>query len=428
MISSKEIRQLDLTVTQNGYNTKEVDSVLSECALTIDAYQKENEELYRKMELLAAKIEEYRLEENAIKTALVTAEKMAEKIKKESNDEATELLEKSRQEADSTVSSAKTEADKIISSAREYSSTLIEDKTNEASEIITNAQNKANEAINSAKIVAQDILDQAKQISEDLISKSKAEKEAYEILTNTIKNDAKEFIEKVKALYNAELEALNSANLETSDEDTKQAQKDVDDIDDDVSSLKEEIEDVSSSIPDEVVIEPTQDEKIEVEQEVEEAEASQESQDDFEIIDDEPEQKEIEPMTFEPEIEQEEVKEAEETQSEELNEPAIIELDDEDEEDDELTDPMAAVEAFSKTSVTPVSADARTVTEITDEADMQSQSSLFDDETSLPFESYFNVKREDAHTDKSQVISLVPPEEDEEDDEPRFRGFFKKKK
>lgn len=416
MISSKEIRQLDLTVTQNGYNTKEVDSVLSECALTIDAYQKENEELYRKMELLAAKIEEYRLEENAIKTALVTAEKMAEKIKKESNDEATELLEKSRQEADSTVSSAKTEADKIISSAREYSSTLIEDKTNEASEIITNAQNKANEAINSAKIVAQDILDQAKQISEDLISKSKAEKEAYEILTNTIKNDAKEFIEKVKALYNAELEALNSANLETSDEDTKQAQKDVDDIDDDVSSLKEEIEDVSSSIPDEVVIESTQDEKIEVEQEVEEAEASQESQDDFEIIDDEPK------------IEQKEVEEAEETQSEELNEPAIIELDDEDEEDDELTDPMAAVEAFSKTSVTPVSADARTVTEITDEADMQSQSSLFDDETSLPFESYFNVKREDAHTDKSQVISLVPPEDDEEDDEPRFRGFFKKKK
>ena len=416
MISSKEIRQLDLTVTQNGYNTKEVDSVLSECALTIDAYQKENEELYRKIELLAANIEEYRLEENAIKTALVTAEKMAEKIKKESNDEATELLEKSRQEADSTVSSAKTEADKIISSAREYSSTLIEDKTNEASEIITNAQNKANEAINSAKIVAQDILDQAKQISEDLISKSKAEKEAYEILTNTIKNDAKEFIEKVKALYNAELEALNSANLETSDEDTKQAQKDVDDIDDDVSSLKEEIEDVSSSIPDEVVIESTQDEKIEVEQEVEEAEASQESQDDFEIIDDEPK------------IEQEEVKEAEETQSEELNEPAIIELDDEDEEDDELTDPMAAVEAFSKTSVTPVSADARTVTEITDEADMQSQSSLFDDETSLPFESYFNVKREDAHTDKSQVISLVPPEDDEEDDEPRFRGFFKKKK
>ena len=429
MISSKEIRQLDFAVTQNGYNTKEVDSVINECALTIDAYQKESEELYHKMELLASKIEEYRLEENAIKTALVTAEKMAEKIKKESNEESTALLEKSRQEADLTVSNAKAEADKIISSAREYSSTLIEDKTNEANEIITNAQNKANEAINSAKIVAQDILDQAKQISEDLISRSKAEKEAYEILTNTIKSDAKEFIEKVKSLYNAELDALNSANLDTSNEDTKQAQRDVDDIDDDVASLKEEIEDVSSSIPSEVVIEHIQEKAAENEQAYEITDEpeneSEDVQDDFEIIDDEPEQEEAEPMTLETETEPDEDESGDVLKAEKIDEPAIIELDD---DDDELTDPMAAVEAFSKTSVTPVSSDARTVTEITDEADMQSQSSLFDDETALPFESYFNVKREDAHTDKSQVISLVPPEDDEEDDEPRFRGFFKKKK
>lgn len=426
MISSKELRELDFAVTQNGYSVKEVDSVINECVITIDAYQNENDELYHKMELLAAKIEEYRLEENAIKTALVTAEKMAEKIKKESNEEATQLIEKSRQEADSTLANAKTEADKIISSAREYSSTLIEDKTNEANEIITNAQNKANEAINSAKIVAQDILDQAKQISDDLISKSKAEKEAYEILTNTIKADAKEFIEKVKALYNAELDALNSANLDTSDDDTRQAQKSVDDIDDDISSLKEEIEDVSSSIPDEVVIEPAQNEVKEVEPEDDDTDENEEEpESDFEIIDDEPVEEEQEQSEFEPEFEQEAEDEADEKTVEDLGEPAIIELDD----DDELTDPMAAVEAFSKTSVTPVSPSAHTIAEITDEADMEQQSSLFDDETALPFESYFNVKRDDAHTDKSQVISLVPPEDDDDDDnEPRFRGFFKKKK
>ena len=248
-------------------------------------------------------------------------------------------------------------------------------------------------------------------------------------MTNTIKSDAKEFIEKVKSLYNAELEALNSANLDTSNEDTKQAQRDVDDIDDDVASLKEEIEDVSSSIPSEVVIEHIQEKAAENEQANEitdEPENENEDvQGDFEIIDDEPEQEKSEPMTLETETEPDEDESGDVLKAEKIYEPAIIELDD---DDDELTDPMAAVEAFSKTSVTPVSSDARTVTEITDEADMQSQSSLFDDETALPFESYFNVKREDAHTDKSQVISLVPPEDDEEDDEPRFRGFFKKKK
>ena len=58
---------------------------------------------------------------------------------------------------------------------------------------------------------------------------------------------------------------------------------------------------------------------------------------------------------------------------------------------------------------------------------MDDQESLFDDDDQLPFESYFNVKREDVHNDKSQTISLIPPEDDE-DDEPKFKGFFKKKK
>lgn len=408
MISSKEIRQIDLVVVENGYSQKEVDSLLSEVADTIDAYQKENEELYHKLEVLATKIEEYRQEENAIKTALVTAEKMAERIKAESNETANNLISSSQETAKNTIDDANTEADKIVSNARDYTSKLINDKTNEANDIITNAQNKANDAINSAKIVAQDILDQAKQISEDLISKSKAEKEAYEILTNTIKADAKEFIEKVKALYNEELEALNSANLDTNSEPTEEAQQGLDDISDDVSSLVEEIEEVSSSIPEPVVLE-----EIPVQEADEEASApEQEVEQEEEQVADETEN--------EPELE-------ESTADEFVNiveysdEPAIIEL----EEDEEITDPMEAVQAFSKDSFTPISS-TPTVNEITDEADMEEQSSLFD-EAQLPFESYFNVKRDDAHNDKSQVISLVPPEEDAEE-ESKFRGFFKKKK
>ena len=46
----------------------------------------------------------------------------------------------------------------------------------------------------------------------------------------------------------------------------------------------------------------------------------------------------------------------------------------------------------------------------------------------LGFENYFNVNTKDAHFDKTQTISLIPPEDDEDDDEPKFKGFFKKKK
>lgn len=56
------------------------------------------------------------------------------------------------------------------------------------------------------------------------------------------------------------------------------------------------------------------------------------------------------------------------------------------------------------------------------------EDSLFEQEgEAMPFENYFNVKKEDVRTD--ETISLIPPEEeDEEEDSSRFKGFFKKKK
>ena len=39
MISSKELRQKDLEITQNGYNIAEVDALMAESAATIDAYE-----------------------------------------------------------------------------------------------------------------------------------------------------------------------------------------------------------------------------------------------------------------------------------------------------------------------------------------------------------------------------------------------------
>ena len=88
---------------------------------------------------------------------------------------------------------------------------------------------------------------------------------------------------------------------------------------------------------------------------------------------------------------------------------------------------MEAVEAFSQNEITPIEKSA--VPEISEDADMENDESLFDEGDQLPFENYFNINREDVHNDKSQTISLIPPEDDEdEDDEPKFKGFFKKKK
>lgn len=418
MISAKDLKNVDLAVANSGYVTKDVDKLLNEAANTIEAYQRENKELYHKLEVLASKIEEYRSEEDAIKTTLVTAQKMADKIKKESKDAAALLIESSEAEAKQKMDTANTEAEAIVRKARDYSANLINNKTNEANEIISTAQTKANEAINSSKVVAQDILDQAKAISTDLISKSKAEKEAYEILISTIKNDAKSFVENLKKLYSDQLDVLNSSKLDTSSADADSAEKNVEDVHGDVSSLVDEVKEFSSAIPEEINIpeiphKEFDDSDVKVEKPVFNTPANAEEVE-------EPQQEELENNIDEV------VNNIVENQP---TEPPVITTDDEEfeEDDDEPLDPMEAVEAFSQNEITPIEKSA--VPEISEDADMENDESLFDEGDQLPFENYFNINREDVHNDKSQTISLIPPEDDEdEDDEPKFKGFFKKKK
>lgn len=427
MISSKELRQKDLEITQNGYNIAEVDALMAESAATIDAYEKQSGDLYHKLEVLAGKIEEYRQEEDAIKTALVTAQKMADKITKESNETASLLISKSEETAKDTVANAKAESDKIISSAREYSTNLIAEKTQQAEEITNKAQDKANEVIASAKVVAQDILDQAKQISDDLIAKSKAEKEAYEILSNTIKNDAKEFIEKVKSLYNNELDALNSAKLDKENDDTESEEKSIAEIDSEVSGLVDEIEEFTSSIPQPISSEESDDDTEDAEAEeaetLQEVIASDDAEDSEEEIEYEREEDNKEPAFDLNEIEYEEITDDDDEDdiTEDDEKPVI-------EEDDEPADPMEAVEAFSQNQITPIKSDSP-IPEISEDADMEDDDDLFDNSGELPFEAYFNVNQQDVHNDKSQTISLIPPEGDEDDEpQPKFKGIFKKKK
>ena len=395
MISANELREKKISNAQNGYSIAQMNDIMDEAADTIEAYTNENKELYHKLEVLAAKIEEYRASEDSIKTALITAQKMADKITGEANESADELLKSSEAQAKQTVDDANAQAEKLVSEARDYAAAIVKEKTDEADSLMASAEKKANDAINSSKIVAQDILDQAKEISDDLINKSKQEQQAYSALVNVLRSDAKAFVEKLKEMYTQQLEVLNSAKLEEALAES--ARQEVEEIHSEVNSLVDEIDEIESAIPEAVQL------SEETEEAVEEAPVAEEA---VEEID---------------EIEEIAVEETEEA------------VEEEEEIDEEPINPMQAVEAFSQDEITPIDKPAFSFSEIDEDAAMEEpqEASLFDDEAAQrPFESYFNVKKDDVHGDKTQTISLLPPEEDEEDakEESCFKGCFKKKK
>ena len=77
MITPSQIRQKKIsTVEGGGYDRNEVNELLLEVIESYEAVYAENKELYRKMEILANRIEEYRADKILLKTHLLRHKKL----------------------------------------------------------------------------------------------------------------------------------------------------------------------------------------------------------------------------------------------------------------------------------------------------------------------------------------------------------------
>lgn len=100
MYTLEEIRNITFTKTLGGYKTAEVDDFIDTCADTVEALVAENEDLKKKMEVLANKVLEYRNEEDSIRTALLTAQRMGDTVLREANHKASLILEDAKIKAE----------------------------------------------------------------------------------------------------------------------------------------------------------------------------------------------------------------------------------------------------------------------------------------------------------------------------------------
>jgi DivIVA domain-containing protein len=418
MITPSQIREKKIsTVESGGYDRDEVNELLLDIIESYEAIYDENKELYRKMEVLANRIEQYRADEDSIKTALITAQKMASQVTREAKEQADKALSESAASAQKTVVDAKEKADKIIGEARDYVASFTKEKSEAADEIVLEAQKKANEAIDSAKIVAGNALTQAKKLASEIVDKARAEKEYHTEIVAKLKTESKDFRSTLVGLYENQLEKLK---------DMIQVPESFDDENESIEKLENELNELIDNIT-QVVGDD--------EPEVNEAQQEEILEDDQPAVaEDEPQQ---EPELDEVEDVEDEIQEVEEetsdaqqfdTVEEELDEvdKIIDEIESNDTysplyeaEEEPITeeDVSNAIDAFSTDEITPIDESAKSIPVIDDEPEFES---------TMPFENYFHVKKESERT--NETISLIPPEDDDDDDNSKFKGFFKKKK
>ncbi|MDE6124665.1 MAG: DivIVA domain-containing protein [Eubacterium sp.] len=426
MITPNQIKEKELSTAAHGYDIDETNAFLNEIADSYSAIYAENKELYRKMEILAAKIVEYREQEDSIKEVLITAQKTASEVSKTAKDNADKIVSESTEKAEKTVSAAKAEAEKILSSARDYVANLTKEKTAAANEIATEAEKKAS-----------NILGKAKTASQELITKAKEEKEYHENLVSKLKEESEAFKVSLVSLYKAQLNKLNEMMSAPADSAKAAAEKELEAIENDLSDIDKKAEAAKEDVKDSVEKKAEPETKPEPQEKKSEAPAEKKEAETKPV-------QEQKPAPAEPEKKSEAAAPAAEKadsapapkEKAEPEEPTKIEVKNaEDIEDIKEIKPEEnkasmidvdihyAINAFSNDEITPI--EGHPVTEITEEPEMEPATKTENGEE-LPFETFFNVKQEGRTNEK---ISLIPPEDyDDEEEDLKFRGFFKKKK
>ena len=119
MLTAQEIKEKAFEkAVFGGYDMGSVDDFLEEAANDFTALQKENQTLRAKMKVLVDKIEEYRSTEDAMRLALVSAQKIGVQIESDARQKSDALLTDARQNADSMVSKAQSYADNLTKNAK----------------------------------------------------------------------------------------------------------------------------------------------------------------------------------------------------------------------------------------------------------------------------------------------------------------------
>jgi cell division initiation protein len=92
-----------------GYDANAVDEFLENAAADLSALSKENAMLKSKMKILVNKIEEYRSTEDAMRLALLSAQKFGAQLQNEAKENSEALLNEARAAATALVKNAKNE-------------------------------------------------------------------------------------------------------------------------------------------------------------------------------------------------------------------------------------------------------------------------------------------------------------------------------
>ena len=100
MITAKDVRNKRFEKAAFGYKQEEIDEFLSQLEAELDEMERDRIEANNKIQILADKVREYMKDEDALKDALLGAQKQGHQVIEEANEKAKQILAEAQAKAD----------------------------------------------------------------------------------------------------------------------------------------------------------------------------------------------------------------------------------------------------------------------------------------------------------------------------------------
>lgn len=168
-----------------GYKKEEVDEYLSEISMEILQNNKEKEELSKKLDILASKIQEYREDEDALKEALLGAQKQGNAVIAAAKEKSAEMIQEAQDKCDKMIA----DADALVAQKQAEAEKIIADALAEKQRIEDEATKKANDIHTEMEIQT--------EIDKEILARTKREAEDFRTHLIVEYTNHMEFIKKI---------------------------------------------------------------------------------------------------------------------------------------------------------------------------------------------------------------------------------------
>lgn len=219
MLTPEKVKNVSFQTTGRGsYRSDEVDEYVREVSASYEKVFKENGELIRKISILANKVEEYRKDEDSLRQALFTAQKVADQIVAEAKAGVDGKLEEAETQASKIICEANEKAEQLVTAAQQRSAELVRSTETETAALLKNAAETAQDTISKAETEAKEMLGKVnRQVTHESL--------VFEML----QKEASAFRSKLLGLYKEHLNLINelpeiaSAQMEEAEVSAKEA-------------------------------------------------------------------------------------------------------------------------------------------------------------------------------------------------------------